>query len=161
MILQTTFLRIALALAAAMFGNSALAQQIQVSRCESKDGTVTYSNRECPTGTSPVRKVNTAPPVSVPDEKAAKDRAKKDVAEVKQVDKERKQQATEEKRAADKREKAELKVADRCEHARRDLARSIQARNSLDTKAATVEQMQKATQEVSKRDAELPKSCPT
>lgn len=161
MTLQTTFLRIALALAAAMFANSALAQQIQVSRCESKDGTVTYSNRECPTGTSPVRKVNTAPPVSVPDEKAAKDRAKKDVAEVKQVDKERKQQATEEKRAADKREKAELKVADRCERARRDLARSIQARNSLDTKAATVEQMQKATQEVSKRDAELPKSCPT
>ena len=161
MTLQTTFLRIALALAAAMFASGALGQQIQVSRCESKDGTVTYSNRECPTGTSPVRKVNTAPPVSVPDEKAAKDRAKKDVAEVKQVDKERKRQATEEKRAADKREKAELKVADRCERARRDLARSIQARNSLDTKAATVEQMQKATQEVSKRDAELPKSCPT
>jgi len=161
MTLQTTFLRIALALAAAMFASGALGQQIQVSRCESKDGTVTYSNRECPTGTSPVRKVNTAPPVSVPDEKAAKDRARKDVAEVKQVDKERKQQATEEKRAADKREKAELKVADRCERARRDLARAIQARNSLDTKAATVEQMQKATQEVSKRDAELPKSCPT
>ena len=161
MILQTTFSRIPLALAAAMFANGVLAQQIQVSRCESKDGTVTYSNRECPTGTSPVRKVNTAPAVSVPDEKAAKDRAKKDVAEIKQVDKERKQQAAEEKRAADKREKAELKVADRCERARRDLARAIQARNALDTKAATVEQMQKATQEVSRRDSELPKSCPT
>ncbi len=161
MTLQMTFSRIPLALAAAMFASGALAQQIQVSRCESKDGTVTYSNRECPTGTSPVRKVNTAPPVSVPDEKAAKDRAKKDVAEVKQVDKQRKQQATEEKRAADKREKAEVRVADRCERARRDLARAIQARNALDTKAATVEQMQKAAQEVSRRDAELPKSCPT
>ncbi len=155
--LQTTLLL----LVAAVFASGALAQQIQVSRCESKDGTVTYSNRECPTGTSPVRKVNTAPAISVPDEKAAKDRAKKDVAEVKQVDKERKQQAAEEKRAADKREKAEVKVADRCERARRDLARAIQARNALDTKAATIEQMQKATQEVSKRDAELPKSCPT
>jgi len=161
MTLQTTFLRIALALAAAMFASGALGQQIQVSRCESKDGTVTYSNRECPTGTSPVRKVNTAPPVSVPDEKAAKDRAKKDVAEVKQVDKQRKQQATEEKRAADKREKAEVRVADRCERARRDLARAIQARNALDTKAATVEQMQKAAQEVSRHNADLPKSCPT
>ena len=161
MTLQMTFSRIPLALAAAMLASGALAQQIQVSRCESKDGTVTYSNRECPTGTSPVRKVNTAPPVSVPDEKAAKDRAKKDVAGVKQVDKERKQQAAEEKRAADKREKAEVKVADRCERARRDLARAIQARNALDRKAATIEQMQKATQEVSSREGELPKSCPS
>ena len=40
---------------------------MQVSRCEAKDGTVTYSNRECPSGTTPVRKVNTAPPVSVPE----------------------------------------------------------------------------------------------
>lgn len=155
-----TFSRMTLALAAAMFATGALAQQIQVSRCESKDGTVTYSNRECPAGTSPVRKVNTAPPVTVPEEKAAKDRAKKDVAEGKQIDKERKQQAAEEKRAADKREKAEVRVADRCERARRELARAIQARNAQDTKAATVEQMQKATQEVSRRDAELPKSCP-
>lgn len=161
MTLLMTFPRVALALAVAMLAPGALAQQIQVSRCESKDGTVTYSNRECPAGTTPVRKVNTAPPVTVTDGKAAKDRAKKDVAEVKQVDKERKQQAAEEKRAADKREKADVKVADRCERARRELARAIQARNALDTKAATIEQMQKATQEVSRRDAELPKSCPT
>ena len=146
---------------AAMISTPAFAQQIQVSRCEGKDGTVTYSNRECPAGTSPVRKINTQPAVSVPDAKAAKDRAKKEAAEVKQTEKEQKQQAAAEKRAAEQSEKAEAKVVDRCERARRDLARAIQARNSLDTKAATVEQMQKASQEVAKRDAELPKHCPS
>lgn len=151
---------LSVALAAAVFASGVAAQQMQVSRCEAKDGTVTYSNRECPAGTSPVRKVNTAPAVAVPEQKAAKDRAKKDAAEVKQTEKELKQQAAEEKSAADKREKADIRVADRCERARRDLARAIQARNALDTKAATVEQMQKASQEVSKRDAELPNSCP-
>ena len=157
-----TFPRVAstLALTATMFASGVLAQQIQVSRCEAKDGTVTYSNRECPAGTSPVRKVNTAPPVSVPEEKAAKERAKKDAAEVKQIEKEKKKQADEEKRAAEKRNKAELQIADRCERARRDLAHAIERRNALDTRAATIEQMQKATQEVSKRDAELPKYCP-
>ena len=143
-----------------MFVTAVSAQQIQVSRCEGKDGTVTYSIRECPAGTSPVRKINTQPAVSVPDAKAAKDRAKKDAAEVKQTEKERQQQAADEKRAAEKRVKAEVQVADRCERARRELARAIQARNALDTKAATVEQMQKASQEVSRRDSELPKACP-
>jgi hypothetical protein len=147
--------------AAAVFVNDATAQQMQVQRCEAKDGTVTYSNRECPAGTTPVRKVNTSPAISVPDQQAAKDRAKKDVAEVKQLEKDRKKQADEEKRAADKREKADAKVADRCERARRDLARAIEMRNKVDTRAATIEQMQKASQEVSKREAELPKACPT
>lgn len=148
------------ALAATLFATGALAQQMQVQRCEGKNGNVTYSNRECPPGTSPVRKVNTAPSVSVPDEKAAKDRAKKDVAEVKQIEKEQKKQAEEEKRAAEKRNKAEAKVADRCERARRDLARAIEMRNAVDTRTATIEQMQKASGEVSRREAELPKACP-
>ena len=149
------------ALVAIVIGNSAAAQQMLVQRCEGKDGNVTYSNRECPAGTRPVRKVDTSPQVSVPDQQAAKDRAKKDVAAVKQLDRDQKKQADEEKRAAEKREKAELKVADRCERARRDLARAIEARNKVDTRAATIEQMQKASQEVSKREAELPKACPT
>ena len=152
---------LACALAFSVLVNSAAAQQMQVQRCEAKDGTVTYSNRECPAGTKPVRKVDTSPPVSVSDQQAAKDRAKKEVAEAKQLDKDRKKQADDEKRAADKREKAELKVADRCERARRDLARAIEVRNKVDTRAATIEQMQKASQEVSKREAELPKACPT
>ncbi len=148
------------ALAMTSFAGGALAQQMQVQRCEGKGGTVTYSNRECPAGTTPVRKVNTAPPVSVTEEKAAKDRAKKDVAEVKQIEKDRKKQADEEKRAAEKRNKAEAKIADRCERARRDLARAIEMRNAVDTRAATIEQMQKASGEVSRREGELPKACP-
>lgn len=155
-----TYQHVAVAIAATMYAISGLAQQMQVQRCESRDGTVTYSNRECPAGTSPVRKINTAPSVSVPAEKAARDRARKDAAEVKQLEKESMQQAAEEKRAADKRGKADLKVADRCERARRELARAIEMRNAVDTRAATIEQMQKASQEVSKREAELPKACP-
>lgn len=158
---QSTFLFVVSALALGLVSNGTAAQQMQVQRCEGKDGTVTYSNRECPAGTRPVRKVDTSPQVSVPDQQAAKDRAKKDVAEAKQLEKNQKKQAEEEKRAAEKREKAELKVADRCERARRDLARAIEVRNKVDTRAATIEQMQKASQEVSKREAELPKACPT
>lgn len=158
--LQANRFRVICALAAALFVTSAVAQQMQVQRCEGKGGTVTYSNRECPAGTSPVRKVDTAPSVSVPEEKAAKERAKKDVAEVKQIERDAKKQADEEKRAAEKRSRVEAKVADRCERARRDLARAIEARNKVDTRAATIEQMQKATGEVSRREAELPKACP-
>lgn len=149
-----------LALAAALIGAAAAAQQMQVQRCEGKGGTVTYSNRECPAGTVPVRKVNTSPSVRAGDEKAAKERASKDIAEVKQIEKQQAKQAAEDKRAADKRGQAEAKIADRCERARRDLARAIEMRNAVDTRAATIEQMQKASQEVSKREAELPKSCP-
>jgi len=65
----------ALILLATLIAPAAHAQQIKVTRCEGKDGSVTYSNRECPSGTTPARKVNTAPAVSVPDEAAAKDRA--------------------------------------------------------------------------------------
>lgn len=144
----------------ALTSSGVAAQQMQVQRCEAKDGTVTYSNRECPSGTVPVRKVNTSPSVSVPDQQAAKDRAKKDVADAKQLDKDRKKQADEEKRAAEKRARAEVKVADRCERARRDLARAIELRNAVDTRAATIDQMRKASAEVSRREAELPKSCP-
>ena len=161
MTLRSKLLFLLSVLAASVISNGAAAQQMQVQRCEGKDGTVTYSNRECPAGTKPVRKVDTTPQVSVPDQQAAKDRAKKDVAAVKQLDKDQKKQADEDKRAAEKRERAEAKVADRCERARRDLARAIEARNKVDTRAATIEQMQKASQEVSRLEAELPKSCPT
>jgi hypothetical protein len=161
MTLQSKFLFLLSLLAAGGINCGAAAQQMQVQRCEGKDGTVTYSNRECPAGTKPVRKVDTTPQVSVPDQQAARDRAKKNVAEVKQLEKDQKKQADEEKRAAEKRERVEAKVADRCERARRELARAIEARNKVDTRAATIEQMQKASQEVGKREAELPKACPT
>lgn len=158
-----SLIRIFLAVCAVAIGGFAgltAAQQMQVKRCEAKDGTVTYSNRECPAGTAPIRNVNTSPSISVPDQQASKDRAKKDMAEVKQIEKDRKKQMDEEKRAAEKRERADAKVADRCERARRDLARAIEVRNRVDTRAATIEQMQKASGEVSRREAELPKACP-
>ena len=63
------------------------AQQVQ--RCESPDGKVTYSNTKCPDGTTPVRSVNTSPPVAVDEQKAAKERARRDAAEVKAIDKAR------------------------------------------------------------------------
>ncbi len=69
------------------------------------------------------------------------------------LEKERKKQADEEKRAAEKREKAEAKVADRCERARRDLARAIRRATRWTRARRPIEQMQKATQEVSKREA--------
>ena len=147
--------------AAPVIGDGADAQQMLVQRCEGKDGTVTYSNRECPAGTKPVRTVNTSPPISVPDQQAAKDRAKKDVAEVKKLERDLKKEAEEERRAAEKHQKAEEKIADRCERARRELARAIEMRNKVDTRAATIEQMQKASQEVSRREEALPKACPT
>ena len=161
MTLRSVFLIVMSLVVAPVLGDGPNAQQMQVQRCEAKDGTVTYSNRECPAGTKPVRTVNTSPPISVPDQQAAKDRAKKDVAEVKKLEKDRKKEADEEKRAAENRDKAETKIADRCERARRELARAIEMRNKVDTRAATIEQMQKASQEVSKREEALPKACPT
>lgn len=158
--LLTRHLFVVCAVATCGFAATTAAQQMQVQRCEAKDGNVTYSNRECPAGTTPIRKVNTSPPISVPDQQAAKDRAKKDLAEVKQIEKNQKKQADEDKRAAEKRSKAEAKVADRCERARRDLARAIELRNAVDTRAATIDQMRKASGEVSRREAELPRACP-
>ena len=158
-VLTKRFLAVCAAVTAG-FAGITVAQQMQVQRCEAKDGTVTYSNRECPAGTTPIRKVNTSPPISVPDQQAAKDRAKKDVAEVKQLEKNQKKQAEEDKRAAEKRSRAEAKVADRCERARRDLARAVELRNAVDTRAATIDQMRKASGEVSRREAELPRACP-
>ena len=161
MTLRSSLVIVILLVAAAVVADSANAQQMQVQRCEAKDGTVTYSNRECPAGTKPVRTVNTSPPISVPDQQAAKDRAKKNITEVKKLEKDQKKEAEEEKRAAEKREKAEVKIADRCERARRELARAIEMRNKVDTRAATIEQMQKASQEVSRLEEALPKACPT
>jgi hypothetical protein len=130
-----------------------------VQRCESPDGKVTYSNTQCPAGTSPVRKVNTDPPVRVDDQQAAKERAKKDVAEVKKLEKERAEQEAKDERKANERVKADAKAVERCEHARRDLERARKTRSDLDDRAATVEAMQKADREISKREAEVNKDC--
>jgi hypothetical protein len=134
--------------------------QSGVQRCESKDGHVTYSNTQCPPGSTPVRSVNTDPPVSVEERKAAQERAKKETTAAKQVDKERAQAEAREKRAADERARAEAKAKERCERARRDLQQAKTTRAELSERAATVDKMQKADHEISRREAEVIKDCP-
>jgi len=130
-----------------------------VHRCEGKDGKVTYSNTECPAGTQPVRKVNTDPPVSVEEQKAAKDRARRDADEAKQIDKQRKaDDAKAERESADK-SKAEAKDRERCDKARRDLDKARTARAELSAQVATIAQIQKADADVKRREDENAKAC--
>ena len=68
----------------------------------------------------PVRKVNTEPPISVDDRKAAQERARTEGAAAKQVDKERTQQEARDRKQADERAKADAKAKERCENARRE-----------------------------------------
>jgi hypothetical protein len=135
------------------------AQSGVVQRCESKDGRVTYSNTECPPGTTPVRKVNTEPPVSVDERKAAQERAKKDNAAAKQLDKERAQQEARDRKLADERARAEAKAKERCEQARRDLERGRNARAEMNARAATPAKLEKADQEIGRREAEVAREC--
>jgi len=92
----------------ALIPTAVAAQAIQ--RCESKDGRVTYSNTTCPDGTVPVRKVNTEPPISVEDRKAAQERARADGAAARKVDKEQAQQEARDRKQADDRAKADAKA---------------------------------------------------
>src|SRR5512137_2299178 len=137
----------------------AAAQTGVVQRCESKDGRVTYSNTACPEGTKPVRKVNTDPPVSVDAKKAAEERAKKDGAALKQIDKERTQQEARDRKQAEERAKADAKAKERCERAKRDLERAKATRADLNASASTVEKMQKADREIGRREEEVAKDC--
>lgn len=151
-----------------LVGTAAIAQSQQVHRCEGKDGKVTYSNTQCPEGTKPVRKVNTDPPVKVEDQQAAKDRAKKDAAEVKQIEKERAQQDAKEERdaedqkkaAATEQKKAAAKAQGKCDRAKKELEKARTTRAELYARATTVEKMQKADREISRREADVARDCP-
>jgi hypothetical protein len=147
-----------LGLLAATLPPVASAQTVQ--RCESRDGKVTYSNTKCPEGTSAVRPVNTSPPVAVDDQKAAKERARRDAAEAKAVDQSRQKEEAKAERAAADQKKAEDKERQRCEQASRDLERARTARASLmQRSAATIEEVQEADKELSHREAEADKAC--
>jgi len=136
----------------------AAAQTVQ--RCESRDGKVTYSNTKCPEGTSAVRSVNTSPPVAVDDQKAAKERAKRDAAEVKAIDQAREKDEAKAERTAANQKKAEDKDRQRCDQARRDLDRARTARAELmDESPATIQQVQKADAELTRRESEVAKAC--
>jgi hypothetical protein len=136
-----------------------LAQQVQ--RCESPDGKVTYSNTKCPDGTTPVRSVNTSPPVAVDEQKAAKERARRDADDAKAIDKARAKEEAEVQRAAADQKKAKAKEPERCEKAKRDLAQAMDARAELHRMPATIQQMQKADSDIAKREAELARACPS
>jgi hypothetical protein len=147
-----------LGLLAATLSPAASAQTVQ--RCESRDGKVTYSNTKCPEGTSIVRPVNTSPPVAVDEQKAAKERARRDAAEAKAVDQSRQKEEAKAERAAADQKKAEDKERQRCEQARRELERARTARASLmQRSAATIEDVQKADKELSRREAEADEAC--
>jgi hypothetical protein len=149
-----------LAFALALSAVPALAAGQGVQRCESADGKITYSNTRCPEGTTAARAVNTAPPISVDEQKAARERAKRDAAEVKSAEKARAQDDARAQRAAAEQKKADAKKLERCERAQRDLERARATRAALtDQRAATVAQMQKADGEVSRREAEATKAC--
>jgi hypothetical protein len=132
-----------------------------VQRCESADGKVTYSNTRCPEGSSPVRQVNTSPPVAVDEQKAAKERARKEAADAKSIDKAREQEQARLQREAAEQKKVQAKDAQRCANARRDLERAQATRAVMsEQRAATLDQMQKADREIGKREAEVAKACP-
>jgi hypothetical protein len=142
---------------------TAAAQTVQ--RCEAADGKVTYSNSPCPDGTKSVRQVNTTPPIAVEEQKAAKDRARRDAADAKDAekvrDKERAQEEAKAERTAAEQKKAQAKERERCNRAKGDLELARSARASLlQQRAATIEEMQKADREISKREAEAAKACP-
>lgn len=149
---------IAFGLALTMMAIPVAAQTVQ--RCESRDGKVTYSNTTCPDGTSAVRAVNTSPPVAVDEKKAARDRARKDTAEAKAIDQAREKEDAKAERAAADERKAQEKNRQRCDQARRDLDRARTTRAGLmEKRAASIGEMQKADSEISRREAEVAKSC--
>jgi L-alanine-DL-glutamate epimerase-like enolase superfamily enzyme len=145
---------------AALVCCSAVHAQSTVQRCESRDGKVTYSNTQCPAGTAPVRKVNTDPPVSVEEKRAAEQLAKKESAAAKQVDRDHAKDEAREKKQAEERAKAAAKARDRCERARHDVERARATRGELtDRSALSVDAMQKADREIARREALAAKEC--
>lgn len=87
--------RFACSLAFALLASAASdapAQAIQ--RCESSGGTVSYANGPCPAGSKPVREVNTAPAISVSDQKSARDRASRDAKQLERLERDRKAEET-------------------------------------------------------------------
>lgn len=152
---------LALCLAGALAASGADSRAQAVQRCESADGKVTYSNTQCPDGTKPVRSVNTSPPVAVDEQKAAKERAKREAGEAKALEKSRDKEAAEAQRAAAEQKKAQAKERERCEKARKDLTQAMDARAALHRKAATIQQMQKAEDEIAKRERDVAKVCPS
>ena len=144
----------------ALLLSAALGAQAQgIQRCEDGRGGATYTNGSCPAGTQLARPVNTAPPVNDADRKAAEARARQDTQAVKSIERERAAEEARVKAQADKTRKAEPANSARCDKARRDLERARTTRTELSSRAATVEQMQRADREVGRREEDLGRAC--
>jgi hypothetical protein len=102
----------------------AAGQSIQ--RCEGQ-GRVTYANGPCPDGTTAVREVNTAPPVAVSDQKAARERATR---ESKQLERLQRDRQAEENKAEKARASAARKEEARVRDCRKLAARVDAARDA-------------------------------
>ena len=152
---------LALCLAGVLLAIDTTSRAQSVQRCESTDGKVTYSNTQCPDGTKPVRSVNTTPPVAVDEQKAAKEHAKREADQAKAADKTRDKEAADAQRAAAEQKKAQAKERERCDKARKELTQAMDTRAALHRKAATIQQMQKAEDEIAKREKDVAKSCPS
>jgi len=98
-----------------------------------------------------VRSVNTSPPVAVDEQKSAKERARRDAAEVKAIDKARAKDEAQDQRAAAEQKKAQAKERERCDKARRELDQAKDARAELHRQPATIQQIQKSDGEIAKR----------
>lgn len=85
--MQSAFVASLLALA---IPGALLAQQIQ--RCEDARGKITYSNTECPAGTSPVKALQAAPTPTPEAQQAARDKAARDAQAAQQMGEQRQQQ---------------------------------------------------------------------
>lgn len=85
--MQSAFVASLLALA---IPGALLAQQIQ--RCEDARGKITYSNTECPAGTSPVKALQAAPAPTPEAQQAARDKAARDAQAAQQMGEQRQQQ---------------------------------------------------------------------
>lgn len=68
------------------------AQQIQ--RCEGPGGRITYSNAECPAGTTAAKQLQAAPLPSVEAQQAARERAARDAQAAEQIVQQRRTQQT-------------------------------------------------------------------
>lgn len=135
------------------------AAQEVIQRCESKDGRVTYSNGACPAGTVASRKVNTEPPVSVDDRKAAQERGRREAAAVRQLGKDEAEQAARERKQVDDRAKADARDKARCDDARRALEQARAARTALNAQPAKVDRLQKAELEITRREGDAERAC--
>ncbi len=109
-----------------------------VQRCESAQGTVTYSDAPCPPGTRAVREVDAAPAPVPSDQKAARERAARDSKALQEAQARRRAEEAEAQRAranalklAQKKQFECRQLEQRAAAARDDLARAPLNRREL------------------------------